>query len=94
MGKTGDILLSVTATPQDRRQPGGTGGICHMAINRREFEVLRDRVTKLENKLAALESRLKVQENKMSPKELYRLVKTEEKAREIEGQMGMTERPL
>ncbi|RQW79702.1 MAG: hypothetical protein EHM79_20505 [Geobacter sp.] len=65
-----------------------------MSINRREFEVLRDRVAKLEGKIAALEAKIKIQDNRLSPKELYRLVKTEEKSKEIEGQMGMTERPL
>lgn len=65
-----------------------------MAVNKREFDALSVRVAKLESKLAAMESTMKLHEHKLSPKELYRIVKTEEKSKEIEEQMGLTERPL
>jgi hypothetical protein len=65
-----------------------------MAINKREFEALRDRVARLENKLASMESAMKLHDHRLTAKELYRVVKTEEKSKEIEEQMGLTERPL
>ncbi|MDQ7823737.1 MAG: hypothetical protein RDV48_13145 [Candidatus Eremiobacteraeota bacterium] len=65
-----------------------------MAISKRDFDLLRDRVSQLESKLYALDNRLKVQEKKLDPKELHRIIKTEEKAQAIESQMGATERPL
>jgi hypothetical protein len=65
-----------------------------MTISKREFENLSNRVSRLESQLRVLDDRLKIQEKKMNPQELYRILKTEEKSREIEKQMGVTEKPL
>jgi len=65
-----------------------------MAISKREFDALRDRVSQMDSKIRSIEEKLKVQEKKLEAKELYRVIKTEEKAKEIEKSMGVTERPL
>ncbi len=65
-----------------------------MAMSKRDFDLLRDRVSQLESKVRSLEERVKGQDKKLDAKELYRIIKTEEKAREIEKSMGVTERPL
>jgi hypothetical protein len=63
-------------------------------MSKRDFDLLRDRVSQLESKVRSLEERVKGQDKKLEAKELYRIIKTEEKAREIEKSMGVTERPL
>jgi hypothetical protein len=55
-----------------------------MTLSKRDFDVLRDRVSKLESKLGALEFRTQNIEKRIAPQEIYRVVKSEEKAREIE----------
>lgn len=55
-----------------------------MALSKRDFDLLRDRVSRLESKLSALEFRTQNIEKRIDPKELYRVVKNEVKAREIE----------
>jgi len=56
-------------------------------LSKRDFDVLRDRVSKLESKLSALEFRTQNIEKRIDPKELYRVVRNEVKAREIEKAM-------
>jgi hypothetical protein len=65
-----------------------------VALSKREFEVLRDKVTMLENKMRILEEKVKTHEKRLAPQEIYRIVKTEEKAKDIEKQMGFGEKPL
>jgi hypothetical protein len=65
-----------------------------MALSKREFEVLRDRVAQLESKLHSLEEKVKVHEKRLAPQEIYRIVKSEEKAKDIEKQMGFGEKPI
>lgn len=46
-----------------------------MALTRREFQLLQEKVTRLENKLYALEQRLSVYENILKPENLLRRVR-------------------
>ncbi len=64
-----------------------------MALSKREFDHLRDRVSQLENKLRALELRTQNIEKRITPQELYRVIKGEEKAKEIEKSMGQVQLP-
>lgn len=53
-----------------------------MAISRREFQLLVERVSRLENNLRALEEQVKVHENRLKPTYLWRTVKVEEQEQE------------
>ncbi|HXE73921.1 MAG TPA: hypothetical protein VNO81_14770 [Candidatus Nitrosotenuis sp.] len=46
-----------------------------MALSRREFELLREQVVRLENRLRALEERVKVTENVLKPENILRRVR-------------------
>ena len=46
-----------------------------MALTRREFQLLQERVSRLESKLYALEQRLSVYDNLLKPENLLRRVR-------------------
>ena len=67
-----------------------------MTLSRREFEQVRERVTKLENMVRALEDKIKLQENRSKGDSLLRAIRDaeeherirkEREAREREGQI-------
>ena len=51
-----------------------------MDITRRDWQILLDRVSKLETKIRGIEARIDAVDKRTRPEEMYRVVKQEEKA--------------